>query len=130
MRTFLLLSLATLLFVGGSAVPAAANAQRDGGNSINGREAALIWQHGTTREAAKNAVVNELESLGYANEVHWRNYKGSVSVALGVVLSVKGYISDDAIVIEKCSGAYSAQVLSETRIILARLFPGGDYYNY
>lgn len=92
-----------------------------------GRSAALVWQHGTTREAAKNAIVNELQSLGYADEVRWRNYKGSVSVAMGVILSVRGYISDDAIVIEKCSGAVSSQVLNETRIILERLFPGGNY---
>lgn len=130
MRTLSLLMLAVVLFVGGSAAPATAGAPRHPGLMVNGREVALVWQHGTTRDAAKNAVVNELENLGYANEVHWRNYKGSVSVAMGVVLSVKGYISDDAIVIEKCSGAYSAQVLSETRAILARLFPGGDYYYY
>ena len=129
MRTLLLFVMAVVLFVGGGSAPVVAGA-RHAAKVIDGREVALVWQHGTTRDAAKTAVINELENLGYANEVHWRNYKGSVSVAMGVVLSVKGYISDDAIVIEKCSGAYSAQVLNETRAILARLFPGGDYYYY
>lgn len=93
---------------------------------INYTTVVLTWYHGTTRAAAKNAVVDELTNLGYAKEVRWRNYTGSVSVALGLALSVKGYIDDEMVVIEKCSGTHSERALNEARAILTRLFPGGS----
>ncbi|GHS92091.1 hypothetical protein FACS1894139_09440 [Planctomycetales bacterium] len=103
--------------------PVAARADAD----VFADEPALVWYHHTDRDFAKKIVVNELVRRRCADDVKWQDeYHGSVSVALGLMLSMRGYIDDDAIVIEKCTGTLSARALREIRRILMRLFPLGD----
>jgi hypothetical protein len=85
--------------------------------------AALVWKHGTTRSAARQAVVSELRRLGYDSKVTWNGDAATASVGWGTVLSASGVVTDDAVILDRCSGAIGGVVLDKCREIMQRLFP-------
>jgi len=88
--------------------------------------AVLVWKHGTTKAAARQAVMEELQQLGVADKVKWSGDRGSASIGLGVILNASGEITDDAVVLEKSGGAVGPMVVQRCRELLERLFPGGE----
>jgi hypothetical protein len=87
--------------------------------------AELVWKHGTTAAAAREAVQAELAKLGHDGKVTWKGDEASASVGWGAVLSASGKVTDDAVVLDKCGGAVGGIVLGRCREMLARLFPAG-----
>jgi len=88
--------------------------------------AVLVWKHGTTVAAARDTIQRELVTIGHDNKVKWSANEASVSVGWGVVLSAKGKITDETVVLEKCGGAVGGVVLNRCCEMLDRLFPGGE----
>jgi hypothetical protein len=88
--------------------------------------AALVWKHGTTKDAAKQAVVEELQQLGVADKIKWSGDRATASIGLGMILSASGEVTDDAVVLEKAGGAAGGTVVQRCRELLERLFPGGE----
>lgn len=86
----------------------------------------LVWKHGTTRAAAKKAVSAELAKLGYEGKVRWKGDSVTASIGLGLILSARGRVTDEAVVIDHCGGALGDQVLDGCRDMLRRAFPGGQ----
>ena len=87
--------------------------------------AALVWKHGTTAERAKETIEAELRQRGQADKVKWNGDEFSVSVGFGVVLNLVGRVTDEAIVVEKCTGAMAGFAMDKAREHLPRVFPGG-----
>jgi hypothetical protein len=88
--------------------------------------ALLVWNHGTTRTAARDAILEELRKHGHDGKVKWKGDKATVSVGWGAILHAEGTITDETVVLEKCGGAVSAIVLSKCREMLERAFPRGE----
>lgn len=87
----------------------------------------LTWKHGTTRAEAKDAIVEELRKLGFEKNASWKDNEFTASVGWGqVVLGMSGNVTDDEIILNKCSGALGSTVLSKCREMLERAFPGGE----
>jgi hypothetical protein len=87
--------------------------------------AELVWKHGTTAAAAREAIQAELCKLGYDGKVTWKGDEATASVGWGTVLNVSGKITSEAIILDKCGGAVGGTVLGKCREMLLRLFPNG-----
>ena len=96
--------------------------------SVQQRPAVLIWKHGTTKAAAIDTLKNELRMLGYAKYVKWDGGEARVRVTRFFfrIIDARGSVTDDMIVIERCRGMASGEVLSRCREILRKIFPGGE----
>jgi hypothetical protein len=88
--------------------------------------AVLVWKHGTTADAAGEAIRAELDRLGHGGKVKWTGDEASASVGWGLVLSAAGRVTDEAVVLDTCGGAVGGLVLAKCRELLARLFPDGE----
>ncbi len=87
--------------------------------------AVLVWKHGTTAAAAREAIRAELAKLGHDAQVTWNGDGATASVGWGTVLSARGRVTDEAVILEQCGGAAGSIVLARCREMLARLFPRG-----
>jgi len=89
---------------------------------------ALVWKHGTTRNAARNIIKNEIERLGYAKYVRWEGDEARSFIRRFFIkiLDVRGWVADDVIVIDRCRGRAAGDVLTQCRALLQRAFPGGE----
>jgi hypothetical protein len=85
----------------------------------------LVWKHGTTTAAAREAIQEELRKLGHDGKVTWKGDEATASLALGTMLGVRGKVTDEAILLDKCGGALGGVVLRKCREMLLRLFPSG-----
>ena len=81
----------------------------------------LNWRHQTTADEARDTLRGEFERLGYGDKVRWSGHELEASVPM--FLEVKGRVTGDAIVIDKCAGMASAAFLGKCRDLLAKLFP-------
>jgi hypothetical protein len=88
--------------------------------------ALLRWRHGVSSAEARRIMEEQLSEAGYADQVQWDGDEFSASVGFGTVLKVKGQVTDEEIVLEKCSGALGSTVLAKIREIVGRVFPGGE----
>lgn len=88
--------------------------------------AALVWKHNRTREEARELIQRRLHEAGHDSKVAWKGDSLSASIGWGAILSLSGEVTDDALVLENCTGALSGFVLSKCREGLAHLFPGGE----
>ena len=88
--------------------------------------AVLVWKHGTTADAAREAIRAELDRLGHGRKVKWTGDEAWASVGWGIELSAEGQVTDEVLVPEKCGGAVGGLVLAKCKELLARLFPGGE----
>jgi hypothetical protein len=91
--------------------------------------AVLTWKHGTTADAAREAIQAEIRRLGYEGYVTWKGNDVTASAGLGTLVSVSGRVTDEAVVLEKCGGALGGTVLSRCRELLERALPGGEQGN-
>jgi hypothetical protein len=89
--------------------------------------AVLIWMHRKTKAEALAEVKAAIEESSYGGSVEWDGDKAAVRVGpLASILHVQGEVNDDAVIIDRCSGALGGLVLNRIHEILERLFPGGD----
>ena len=86
----------------------------------------LVWKHGTTAAIAREIIQNELEKLGHGGQVTWTGDEFTCSLAWGTILSTAGKVTDETIVLDKCSGAIGGIVLAKLRECFGRVFPGGE----
>ncbi|MGH8556046.1 MAG: hypothetical protein ACRESZ_01020 [Methylococcales bacterium] len=78
----------------------------------------LVWNDGTTVTAAREAIQAELAKLGHVGTVTWKGNEASASVSFGTVLSASvsfgtvlsaaGKVADEAVILDKCSGAVAS----------------------
>ncbi len=87
---------------------------------------ALHWKHDKSLPEINSFVRQYLASSGYLDKVKWEGNSFSASVGMGIALSLKGELTADEIVIEKCSGAAGPVVLSKIRETLQKAFPNGE----
>ena len=89
--------------------------------------AALIWKHGKTKAEVVEAVRRAITEAGYDTSVKWDGAKLEARVGpFASIVHVKGEVTDDAIVLDKCGGLAGGRVLSRCRELLERLLPGGE----
>lgn len=87
----------------------------------------LVWDHGTTRELAVEAIRGALRESGHLESTTWRD--GFVEARrgpFGSLLSFRGHVTDRSVVLDTCSGLAGGTVLRSCRAVLERLFPGGE----
>lgn len=107
--------------------PASAGPSGAGGPVSSSRPAILTWKHGTTKAAAVESLKSELRRQGYARYVRWDGCEVSSRVTrlFFRIIDARGRVTDEAVVIERCRGMASAEVMKRCREALQRLFPGG-----
>lgn len=89
--------------------------------------AVLTWRHSKSKDEAVASVKAALQESGYDSSVKWSDTSAEVRYGpFASILHAKGIVTDDAVVIEKCSGLAHGPVLSRCRVLLERLFPGGE----
>jgi hypothetical protein len=89
--------------------------------------AVLTWKHGRSKDDAIAAIKASLKESGHDRSVKWSGPSAEARYGpFASVVHVKGRVTDDAVVIEKCSGLASGPVLTRCRELLAQLFPSGD----
>ena len=86
---------------------------------------ALHWKHGKSASEMTDLVKGHLAEAGNLDKVKWSGHSFSASVGMGIALNIKGQITDDEIVIEKCGGVGGAVALGKIRATLQKAFPGG-----
>ena len=87
---------------------------------------ALHWKHGKSFSEINSLVQQYLASSGYLDKVKWDGHSFSASVGMGVALSIKGQITEDEIIIERCGGVGGPVALSKIRETLQKAFPNGE----
>ena len=85
----------------------------------------LTWRHSKTKAEVRDAMKLELQRLGYDKNVAWIEYKFTSSLPFGM-LTVAGEISEQTIILDKCSGVMGGKVMAEFRSMLEHMFPGGE----
>lgn len=95
---------------------------------VQQKPAVLIWKHGTTKAAAIDTLKNELRRLGYGNYVKWDGGEARARVTRFFfrIVDARGRVTDDMIVIERCRGMASGEVLKRCRELFQKTFPGGE----
>ena len=95
---------------------------------VQQRPPVLIWKHGTTKASAVDTLKNEIRKLGYANYVKWDGgeVRARVTRFFFRIIDARGRVTDDMVVIDRCRGMASGEVLKRCREILQKAFPGGD----
>ena len=89
--------------------------------------AVLVWKHGKTNAEAVTAIQAALKESGYDGSVTWSGARAEARYGpFASLVHVKGEVTDDAIVLDKCGGLAGGAVLSRCRELLGRLFPGGE----
>lgn len=88
--------------------------------------AELRWKHGKSASEMTELVKNHLAKSGNGDNVTWKGNLFSASVGLGMALNIKGQITDDEIVIDKCGGVGGSIALGKIRETLQNKFPGGE----
>ena len=85
----------------------------------------LVWKHGKSKDFAIAAVKAAIKESGFDDSVTWADGKAETQYGpFGSIVHVKGEVTEDLIVIEKCSGLVGGKVLNSCREMLERLFPG------
>jgi hypothetical protein len=88
--------------------------------------AVLTWKHGKSQAEAVADVGAAIEQSGYGGYVAWEGARAEARYGpFASVLHVKGEVTGDAVVLEKCGGPAGGVVLGKCRQMLERLFPGG-----
>ena len=88
--------------------------------------AELRWRHGKSASEMSDLVKQHLAKSDQLDKVKWDGDAFSASVGLGLALSVKGRITDDEIIIDKCGGIGGAIALAKIRETLQKAFPSGE----
>jgi hypothetical protein len=89
--------------------------------------AVLTWSHGRSKDDALAAIKAALKDTGHEGSVTWSGTSAEARYGpFASVVHVKGVVTDDVVLIEKCGGLAGGPVLTRCRELLARLFPGGE----
>jgi hypothetical protein len=85
--------------------------------------AVLVRKHGTTATNARDAIQAEIRQMGYESYVTWQGNEATASAGMGLLLKVRGHITEESVIIDKCRGGIGDLVLGKCREMLERLFP-------
>jgi hypothetical protein len=89
--------------------------------------AVLTWKHGRSKDDALAAIKAALTETGHEGSVTWSGTSAEARYGpFASVVHVKGVVTDDEVLIEKCGGLAGRPVLTRCRELLARLFPDGE----
>lgn len=88
--------------------------------------AVLVWKHETTRQDARKRIEDRLKSAHVSDKVAWNGDTFSSSVGWGTILNLVGEVTDDAVVLQKSSGAMGGVILAKSREGFKQLFPEGE----
>ena len=89
--------------------------------------AVLTWSHGRSKDDALAAIKAALKDTGHEGSVTWSGTSAEARYGpFASVVHVKGVVTDDVVLIEKCGGLAGGPVLTRCRELLGRLFPGGE----
>jgi hypothetical protein len=89
--------------------------------------AVLVWRHNGSKSEVRQAIEAELKRLGHLERVAWTGDELVVSVGVfAAVLHVRGEITEECVVLHKCSGVAGSRVLQECRALLRKLYPQGE----
>jgi hypothetical protein len=83
----------------------------------------LERKHGTTAIDARNAIQAKIRELGYDSWVNWQGNEATASAGMGLLLDLRGHITDESVVIDKCRGGIGGLVLGKCQEIFEQLFP-------
>ena len=83
----------------------------------------LVRNHGTTATNARNAIQAKIRELGYDSWVTWQGNEATASAGMGLLLNLRGHITDEAVIIDKCGGGIGGRVLDKCQEIFEQLFP-------
>jgi hypothetical protein len=86
----------------------------------------LEKKHGTTATDARNAIQAKIRELGYESWVTWQGNEATASAGKGLLLNMRGHITDESVIIDKCGGGIGALVLGKCRKIFEQLFPSAN----
>lgn len=86
----------------------------------------LRWKHDRWLSEINPLVQQYLAESGYLDKVKWNGNSFSASVGIGVALNIRGKMTDDEIVIEKCGGVGEHAALAKNRESLQKSFPAGE----
>jgi hypothetical protein len=86
----------------------------------------LVRKHGTTATNARNDIQAKIRELGYDSWVIWQGYEATASVGMGLLLDLRGHITDESVIIDKCGGGIGGLVLGKCREIFEQLFPSAN----
>ena len=86
----------------------------------------LVRNHGTTATNARNAIQAKIRELGYESWVIWQDNEATASAGMGLLLNLRGHITDEAVIIDKCGGGIGGRVLGKCREIFEQLFPSAN----
>jgi hypothetical protein len=88
--------------------------------------AMFTWRHGRSKEDAVAAIKAALREAGHEGSVTWSGTSAEARYGpFASVVHLRGEVTEEAVVIEKCGGLVGGTVLERLRELLARLFPGG-----
>ena len=89
--------------------------------------AALVWEHGRSKAEALAALRSAVAASGHGKSAKWDGAKVEArSGPFASVVHVRGEVTDDAVILEKCGGLAGGVVLARCHEMLGRLFPGGE----
>jgi hypothetical protein len=71
----------------------------------------LAWKHGTTATNARNAIQAKIRELGYGSWVIWQANEATASAGMGLLLNLRGHVTDESVIIDKCRGGIGGRVL-------------------
>jgi hypothetical protein len=99
------------------------NSAGQGGDSM----AALVWKHGKSKADALAEIQSAIKESGYDGSVNWDGAKAEACYGpFASFVHVKGEVTDDAVVLQKCSGLVGGIVIKRCRELLGQLFPDGE----
>jgi hypothetical protein len=88
--------------------------------------AALVWRHGRSKAEAMAAIRSALAESGHGGAAKWDGARVEARYGpFAAGLHARGEVTDEAVVLEKCSGLLGGLVLARCRELLGGLFPGG-----
>jgi hypothetical protein len=89
--------------------------------------AVLTWMHGRSKEDAVVAIKAALTAAGYDGWVTWIGAAAEAGYGpFASIVHVVGEVTDEAVVIEVCSGLAGRVVFGRLREMLAQLFPASE----
>ena len=86
----------------------------------------LVMKHGTTATDARNAIQAKIRELGYDSWVIWQDNEATASAGMGLLLDMRGHITDESVIIDKCGGGIGRRVLDRCQEIFEQLFPSAN----
>ena len=92
--------------------------------------ASLVWKHGKSKSEAVTDIRAALAELGYDKHVTWSEANAEARYGpFASLIHVKGRVTEDLVILDKCGGAFGAMAMDRCRKVLERVFPRGEQPN-